>query len=145
MRRQVLPSDVTERELAEAFSSSPGFAADLVQQCRRFRAVLQATDAPMHAAPGGAADNVWPALLPYFPVGLALKGRICKIFLLTTGFVFFGITPLVPVEQISFFPSLPALASALASVQCCRPVTPPCMPRQMAVLTMCGPHCRNTF
>eukprot|EP00892_Ulva_mutabilis_P001450 jgi/Ulvmu1/11305/UM074_0020.1 len=42
MRRRIPPTEVTERELAEAFSSSPAFAADLVQQCKSFRAVLEA-------------------------------------------------------------------------------------------------------
>jgi hypothetical protein len=46
MRRRIVPTDVTERELSEAFKDSPGFAADVVQQCRSFRAVLLAADSP---------------------------------------------------------------------------------------------------
>lgn len=58
MRRRVLPSDVTERELAEAFCSSPGFAADVVEQCRRFRRVLEAADAHTTTVRGDSAQPV---------------------------------------------------------------------------------------
>ena len=78
MRRRVLPTDVTERELAEAFNSSPGFAADLVQQCRRFRAVLQAADASMHAAPAGGAEIVRP---PACSLCEHIKRSLCSAWL----------------------------------------------------------------
>lgn len=58
MQQGVVPTEHTERELAEAFSASPEFAASLVEQARRFRALLaaaaplqvRAADVPFSAA-----------------------------------------------------------------------------------------------
>lgn len=61
MARRVVPSDVTERELAEAFSASPAFAADIVQQCASFRALLEAGGAPPQPV-----RLPWPLMLPVF-------------------------------------------------------------------------------
>jgi hypothetical protein len=51
MRRGVQPSQVTERELADAFSASPGFADAIMQQARLFRGILAATP--------GSSNEVW--------------------------------------------------------------------------------------
>ena len=51
MNRGVVPTQATERELADAFSSSPSFAASVLQQARRLRAMLASSG-------GGGAPSV---------------------------------------------------------------------------------------
>lgn len=43
MRQGVMPTKSTEKELAEAFSTSPDFANSVIKQSRRYRALLAAS------------------------------------------------------------------------------------------------------
>lgn len=51
LQRGVVPNGITEKELAEAFSSSPDFASQTIHEARRFRASVESSTRDAHGQP----------------------------------------------------------------------------------------------